>query len=105
MLYKIESIKHSKGELKGLYRQDDIYPIRIGRIINLDINDILIDFPLIIRYVRDSDGTPMRWMILRTSPVKSFEYVKDKNGEITCINVVTENSIYEFKRLDLDDLD
>jgi hypothetical protein len=101
MLYKIASIKHSKGELKGLDRQDDRYPIRIGRIIDLDINDILIDFPLIIRYVRDSDGTPMRWMILRTSPVKSFEYIKDKNGEIACINVETENSIYEFKKDEL----
>lgn len=100
MLYKIVSIKHSKGELKGLDRRDDRYPIRIGRIISLDINDILIDLPLIIKYVRDSDGTPMRWMILRTSLVKSFEYIKDKNGEITCINVETENSIYEFTKVD-----
>lgn len=76
MLYKIESIKHSKGELKGLDRQDDRYPLRIGRIINLDINDILIDFPLIIRYVRDSDGTPMRWMILRTSLLSLLNILK-----------------------------
>ena len=100
MLYKIASIKHSRGTLKGLDRQDDRYPQRIGRIISLDIDDILIDFPLIIKYVRDSDGTPMRWMILRTSLVKSFEYIEDKNGDIDCINVVTENSIYEFKRVD-----
>lgn len=39
-------------------------------------------------------------MILRTSPVKSFEYIKDKNGEIDYINVETENSIYEFKKVD-----
>ena len=100
MLYKIASIKHSRGTLKGLDRQDDRYPQRIGRIISLDIDDILIDFPLIIKYVRDSDGTPMRWMILRTSLVKSFEYIEDKNGDIDCINVVTENSIYKFKRVD-----
>ena len=100
MLYKIVSIKHSRGTLKGLDRQDDRYPQRIGRIISLDIDDILIDFPLIIKYVRDSDGTPMRWMILRTSLVKSFEYMKDKNGDIDCINVVTENSIYEFERVE-----
>lgn len=100
MLYKIASIKHSRGTLKGLDRQDDRYPIRIGRIISLDINDILIGFPLIIKYVRDSDGTPMRYLVLRTSFVKSFEYSKDKNGEFTCINVETENSIYEFKRVD-----
>lgn len=28
MLYKIVSIKHSKGELKGLDRQDNGYPIQ-----------------------------------------------------------------------------
>ena len=70
MLYKIESIKHSRGTLKGLDRQDDRYPMRIGRIISLDIDDILIDFPLIIKYVRDSDGTPMRKLVLRTRFVK-----------------------------------
>ena len=100
MLYKIESIKHSRGTLKGLDRQDDRYPMRIGRIISLDINDILIDFPLIIKYVRDSDGTPMRNLVLRTSFVKSFEYTKDENGVINWINIVTENSIYKFKRVD-----
>ena len=100
MLYKIESIKHSRGTLKGLDRQDDRYPMRIGRIISLDIDDILIDFPLIIKYVRDSDGTPMRNLVLRTSLVNSLEYIKDKNGYIDCINVVTENSIYKFKRVD-----
>lgn len=87
MLYKIVSIKHSRGTLKRLDRQDDRYPMRI-----------LIDFPLIIKYVRDSDGTPMRNLVLRTSFVKSFEYIKDKNGDIDWINIVTENSIYKFKR-------
>lgn len=101
MLYKIVSIKHSKGELKGLDRQDNGYLIRIGRIISLDINDILIDFPLLIKYVRDSDGTPMRWIMpLRTSFVKSFKYVKDNNEDVTYINVETQNSIYEFEKVD-----
>lgn len=100
MLYKIVGIKHSRGTLKGLDRQDDRYPQRIGRIISLDINDILIDFPLIIKYVRDYDGTTMRNLILRTSLVKSFEYIKDKNGNIDCINVVTKNSIYKFERIE-----
>ena len=100
MLYKIASIKHSRGTLKGLDRQDDRYPMRIGRIISLDIDDILIDFPLIIKYVRDSDGTPMRNLVLRTSFVKYFEYIKDENGVINWINIVTENSIYKFKRVD-----
>ena len=42
----------------------------------------------------------MRNLILRTSLVKSFEYIKDKNGNIDCINVVTENSIYKFERIE-----
>ena len=104
MLYKIESIKHSRGTLKGLDRQDDRYPMRIGRIISLDIDDILIDFPLIIKYVRDSDGTPMRWMILRTSLVKSFEYIKDnytkevikKNKEDYSQNGIIHLNIFKF---------
>ena len=100
MLYKIVGIKHSRGTLKGLDSQDDWYPERIGRIFSLDIYDILIDFPLIIKYVRDYDGTTMRNLILRTSLVKSFEYIKDKNGNIDCINVVTENSIYKFERIE-----
>ena len=100
MLYKIESIKHNRGTLKGLDRQDDRYPMRIGRIISLDINDILIGFPLIIKYVRDFDGTPMRNLVLRTSFVKSFEYIKNMNGDIIYINIETENSIYKFKRVD-----
>lgn len=100
MLYKIVSIKHSRGTLKGLDRQDDRYSLRIGRLIALDINDIMIDFPLIIKYVRDSDGTPMRNLVLRTSFVKSFECIKDKNGDIDCINVETENSIYKFERVE-----
>ena len=100
MLYKIESIKHSGtcGK-RGTERTDGIYPFRIGRVVKLNIDDIEIEYPLVIRYVKDSDGTPMRYLVLRTSFVKSFEYSKDKNGEITCINVETENSIYEFKKV------
>ena len=42
----------------------------------------------------------MRNLVLRTSFVKSFEYIKDENGVINWINIVTENSIYKFKRVD-----
>lgn len=98
MLYKISSIKHSKGELKGLDRQDDRYPMRIGRIISLNINDILIGFPLIIKYVRDSDGTPMKFSVLKTSNVVEINSV----GEVECdplfVIVETENSIFEFEK-------
>lgn len=38
---------------------------------------------------------------IENKSVKSFEYIKDKNGEIACINVETENSIYEFKKDEL----
>lgn len=43
----------------------------------------------------------MRWiMLLKTSFVKSFKYVKDNNEDVTYINVETQNSIYEFEKVD-----
>ena len=33
-------------------------------------------------------------------PKEFLDILKDKNGDINCINVVTENSIYKFKRVD-----
>lgn len=72
MLYKITSIKHSGtcGE-RGTDRIDDRYPQRIGRVVKLDIDYIEIGYPLVIRYVKDSDGTPMKFSFLKTSYVTS----------------------------------
>ena len=72
MLYKIVSIKHSGtcGK-RGTERTDGRYPLRIGRVVKLNIDDIEIGCPLVIRYVKDSDGTPMKFSILKTSYVTS----------------------------------
>ena len=81
MLYKIKSIKHSGtcGE-RDTERTDSRYPIRIGRIVKLDMDYIEIGYPLVIRYIRDSDGTPMKFSLLKTSNVVEVSSV----GEIEC---------------------
>lgn len=104
MLYKIKSIKHSGtcGE-RDTDRTDGRYPLRIGRIVKLDMGDIEIGYPLVVRYVRNSDGTPMRFSLLKTSNVVSVNSV----GEIECdplfIVIETENSIFEFERVEEDE--
>ena len=51
MLYKIKSIKHSGtyGE-RDTERTDGRYPLRIGRIVNLDADYIEIGYPLVIQW-------------------------------------------------------
>lgn len=96
MLYKIKSIQHS-GTFGKRYseRTDGRYPNRIDRIVDIDIKNIKIDYPLIINYVRDSDGTPMYMKCLRTSYVKGFGL-----NEVTKHLIVeTENSIFDFERI------
>lgn len=48
MLYKIVSIKHSGtcGK-RGTERTDGRYPLRIGRVVKLNIDDIEIGCPLV----------------------------------------------------------
>ena len=100
MLYKIKNIKHSGTYGKrDTERTDGRYPIRIGRIVNLDFDYIEIGFPLVLRYVRDSDDMPMKFSLLKTSNVVSVNSV----GELECdplfVVVETENSIFEFERV------
>ena len=101
MLYKIKSIKHSgTGGERGAERTDDRYPLRIGRVVMLDRNYIEIGYPLIIQYIRDSDGTAMRFSILKTSNVKNYITIDDLEGIVKYITIETENSIFEFERVD-----
>ena len=104
MSYKITSIKHGGTySERDTERQDGRYPLRIGRIVNLDVDYIEIGYPLVIRYVRDSDDTPMKFSLLKTSNVVSVNSV----GEIKCdplfVVVETENSIFEFERVGEDE--
>lgn len=101
MLYKIKSIQHNGtfGE-KYSERTDGRYPDRIGRIVYIDVKNIEYNRPLVINYVRDSDGTPMRMKYLKTSCVKDFEVFEELQDKITeCLTVETENSIFEFERI------
>lgn len=101
MLYKIKSIKHSGtcGE-RGTDRTDDRYPQRIGRVVKLDMNYIEIGYPLLIQYIRDSDGTSMRFSLLKTSNIKNYIVTDDLEGIVKYIMIETENSIFEFERVD-----
>lgn len=109
MLYKIKSIKHSGtcGE-RGTERTDDGYPQRIGRVVKLDMNYIEIGYPLLIHYIRDSDGTSlihsdgtsMRFSLLKTSNIKNCIIIDDLEGIVKYIMIETENSIFEFERVD-----
>lgn len=99
MLYKIVRIKHSGtcGE-RGTDRIDGRYPLRIDRVVKL--GRIEIGYPLIIQYVRDSDGTSMRFSLLKTSCVKNYIIIDDLEGIVKYITIKTENSIFEFVRVD-----
>ena len=96
MLYKIKSIQHS-GTFGERYseRTDGRYPDRIGRIVYIDVKNIEYNRPLIIWYIKDSDGTPMRMKYLKTSHVKGFGL----NGVTKYLTVETENSIFEFEKI------
>lgn len=101
MLYKIVSIKHSGtcGK-RGTERTDGRYPLRIGRVVKLNIDDIEIGYPLLIRYIKDSDGTSMKFSLLKTSCVKNYITVDDLEGIVKYITIETQNSIFEFERVD-----
>lgn len=101
MLYKIKSIKHSGtcGE-RGTERTDDGYPQRIGRVVKLDMNYIEIGYPLLIQYIRDSDDTSMKFSLLKTSNIKNYIVADDLEGIVKYIMIETENSIFEFERVD-----
>nr|WP_297933166.1 hypothetical protein [uncultured Lachnoclostridium sp.] len=104
MLYKIKNIKHSGTYGKrDTERTDGRYPIRIGRIVNLDVDYIEIGYPLVVRYVRDSDDTPMKFSLLKTSNVVSANSVGEVECDPSFIVVETENSIFKFERVEEDE--
>lgn len=101
MLYKIKSIKHSGtcGE-RDTDRTDGRYPLRIGRVVELDVDYIEIGFPLILRYIKDSDGTPMKFSLLKTSDVVQVTSIGELWTNPLDVIVKTENSIFEFERVE-----
>lgn len=97
MLYKIKSIKHigTCGE-RDTDRTDDRYPLRIGKVVKLNIDHIEIGYPLLIRYI---DGTSMKFSLLKTSCVKNYITIDDLEGIVKYITIETKNSIFEFERV------
>lgn len=95
MEYRIARIQHtgSCGE-RGMDRTDGEYPSRIGRTVSLDSEHISIDLPMLLLYVKDSNGNNIQGKYICTSRVKDVEVQGD--------NVVVEtwNSIFTFKKVE-----
>ena len=92
--YKIKEILHSGScDVRGTKRTDGRYPLRIGRIVDLDVTKIIGDAPMIINYVGHTDGTSLKGMVLYTSHVIHITV------KVTEVTVETENSIYVFERM------
>ena len=94
-LYQIKSILHTgrKGE-RDTPRTDGRYPLRINRIVELDVRTLAKGFPLILDYVKDENGNDYRGMSLNCSLIKDWDYVFDNR-----IKIETNNSIYELEEV------
>lgn len=91
--YKIKSIRHSgtKGT-RGLERTDGRYPIRVGRIVRLDLNRLSVGNPLILDYVKDENGNDYSGYVLQCSIIRGIHAVSER---LFCVE--TNNTIYEFE--------
>lgn len=92
--WQIEDIVHSgrKG-IRGEARTDGRYPQRINRVIELDLKDINLGYPLILNYVLDENGNDYSNYCLRTSNVVGA-HIKDDYCEIE-----TNNSVFGLRYL------
>lgn len=92
--YKIKSISHSgiKGN-RGTKRTDGRYPLRIGRTVKVDLQNLVEGTPLILSYVKDEKGRDYRGYYLQCSRIQSIHIVSEKS-----FTVETNNSIYEFEK-------
>ena len=95
--YKIKSILHSgrKGE-RYSPRTDGNYPSRINRIVEFDKHkSITKGIPFIFDYIKDEHGNDYSDFYFRTSCVVDWDFVYDN-----VIRVETNNSIYEFEKVE-----
>lgn len=101
MEYKIKIILHSgsKGIIRGIDRTDGRYPMRIGRIVDLELKNITVGEPLYLKYVKDSDGSDYHG-VLCISRVVNFDCTYDKSSN--WIKIETLNSIFILKALFLE---
>ena len=93
--YRIKSIVHTgiKGD-RGTPRTDGRYPLRIGRIVELDTDDLEIDNQLILDYIKDEKGNDYSGMSLYCSIIVDWDYAYDNR-----IKIETLNSIYELEEV------
>lgn len=94
MEYKITKITHSgtKGE-SGQDRTDGRYPMRIGRTVDLNLSDIKIGCPMILKYLKNADGSDYSNMYLRTSRVMAIIRMPKT------VFIETMNTIFEFQKI------
>lgn len=94
MEYKIVRIQHSGtcGE-RWTDREDGRYIHRVGRTVELDVENIDVGIPTTLHYLNDQDSSDYSSFILATSRVKRV-YVPDDNTVI----VETRNSIFRFEK-------
>lgn len=93
-IYKIKSISHSgrKGT-RGTARTDGRYPLRIGRTVKIDLQNLVEGTPLVLSYVKDEKGNDYNEYYLRCSRIQSIHIPSEKS-----FTVETNNSIYEFEK-------
>lgn len=91
--YKIKSIRHS-GTYgpRGFERTDGRYPMRVGRIVKLDIDKLRIRDVLVLDYVKDEHGNDYSGMCLRCSIIRA---IHKASSNLICVE--TNNSIYELE--------
>lgn len=90
---KITKITHSgtKGE-RGQDRTDGRYPMRIGRTVELDLDNVKLGKPMIINYLKNADGSDYSNMCLRTSSVVLII------STARAVFIETMNSIFTFEK-------
>lgn len=93
--YKITSIKHTgrKGQ-RNTPRTDGRYPLRIGRIVELDVNNLAEGYQLVLDYVKDENGNDYRGKALYCSLIKDWDFIY-----VDRIRIETCNSIYELEEM------
>jgi len=97
MMYEIVGIYHSgtKGE-RNEKRMEKDYRNRIGRKVDINLDEVYLDRSLIIPYIFDSNGDNLRGKYLATSKVMDICY---KLGT-SILRIETMNSIFEFEKVE-----
>lgn len=95
MKYKIINISHTGNSGKrDETRKDGRYPLRIGRIVDLDVQQIRVGKPMNLNYLLNADGSDYSKKHLTTSPITNLNKMERK------LIIETVNSIFEFEKIE-----